>query len=187
MVLGFIIGQLYIIYNCLFCTTNSIYCFFFFLLLHSRTYVNNISTKEKKTKEDPRVLGSYEEKNGTEYNPEKTSKRKKEIECVDMIQKKYRLGADFFRTHKKPEKKIAHSDVDILIFPSSRTYSRYACVIKKGIFSSHVSRNQYRRSFFSYVSEKKLYEKITKKDIVVIIKKPTETTLKYIINIITSL
>lgn len=96
-----------------------------------------------------------------------------------MIQKKYHLGARFFTSQKTlTHERKTFPGVDILLFSSDNNYSRYACVLKKNLFSSHVSKNRYKRSFFSLIQEKEFHKKITEKDIIVIIKKPTEEVLE---------
>ncbi|GEM_PF-3995932 len=107
-----------------------------------------------------------------------------------MIEKKYRLGARFFTSQKvytQHKDKIVLPGAHIFFFPSDNNYSRYACVLKKQLFSSHVSKNRFKRSFFSLIQEKKLHTQITGKDIVVIIKEPTEKTLQDITNTLTTL
>ncbi len=107
-----------------------------------------------------------------------------------MIKKKYRLGADFFTSqniYTQHKDKIVLPGAHIFFFPSDNNYSRYACVLKKQLFSSHVSKNQFKRSFFSLIQQKNFHTQITGKNIIVIIKQPTEKTLQDITEVLSTL
>jgi len=107
-----------------------------------------------------------------------------------MIQKKYRLGARFFtsqKIHTQDKDKILLPGANIFFFPSDNSYSRYACVLKKNLFSSHVSKNRFKRSFFSLIQNKAFHTEITGRDIIVMIKQPTEKTLSDIEKTLTTL